>query len=206
MPSRCNLFTGRYSHCHQNRQNNAWLAKHEVHLFKALKQTGYYLGYIEKNHLLAKEEFVNFDFKDLEEDRSRGGERAEYMRFWKQRLDRLGTVGSWASSVFHDYDPKLTEHLPLPAKRDPLSPRGPQGPALLPLRVVQRSARAAPGPGQVQRGLSVGQDPRARGAPGRAGPEGTSVQDQATGPRIASSHRRGQTAVLGRLLCDDLLD
>jgi arylsulfatase A-like enzyme len=107
--SRCNLFTGRYSHSHRNRQNNACLEKYEVHLFKALKQAGYYLGYIEKNHLLAKEEFVNFDFKDLEEDRSRGGERAEYMRFWNQRVDRLGTVGSWASSVFHDYDPKLTD-------------------------------------------------------------------------------------------------
>ncbi len=109
VPSRCNLFTGRYGHSHQNRQNNACLEKYEVHLFKALKQAGYYLGYIEKNHLLAKGEFVNFDFTDLIEDRNCGGQRAEYIRFQKQRSDRLGTVASWASSVFHDYDPKLTD-------------------------------------------------------------------------------------------------
>ena len=109
VPSRCNLFTGRYGHSHGNRENNARLDRHEVHLFKALKQAGYHLGYIEKNHLLEKEEFANFDFTDLEEDRRGEGERAAFVKFKKERLARLGTVGSWASAAFHDFDPKVTD-------------------------------------------------------------------------------------------------
>ena len=109
VPSRCNLFTGRYGHSHGNRENNARLDRHEVHMFKALKQAGYHLGYIEKNHLLEKEEFANFDFVDTEEDRKGDGERAAFVQFKKQRSARLGEVASWASATFHDFDPKVTD-------------------------------------------------------------------------------------------------
>ena len=134
--SRCNLFTGRYGHSHHIRQNNALLAKHEVHLFKALKQAGYYLGYIEKNDLVNKEEFVNFDFHDLVKDRNHGGKRADYMRFFNQRVDRLGQWGRGprpCSTTTIRSSPTPTS----PAKRGAVPPGGPRRePALLSLRVV----------------------------------------------------------------------
>ena len=43
VPSRTSLFTGRYPHAHRVLENDARLASHEVHLFKALKQAGYHL-------------------------------------------------------------------------------------------------------------------------------------------------------------------
>ncbi|MBI5724369.1 MAG: sulfatase-like hydrolase/transferase [Planctomycetes bacterium] len=107
-PSRCNLFTGRYGHSHGVRENNARLDRHEVHLFKALKQAGYHLGYIEKNHLLEKEEFDNFDLADLEETRKAEGERAAFVQFSKQQHAKLRQIGAWASATFHDFDPKVT--------------------------------------------------------------------------------------------------
>jgi len=64
VPSRCNLSTGRYPHAHRIRENHARLERHEVHLFKALEQAGYTLGYVEKNHLLENEEFASFGYVD----------------------------------------------------------------------------------------------------------------------------------------------
>jgi arylsulfatase A-like enzyme len=109
VPSRCCLFTGRYPHAHRVRQNHARLERHEVHLFKALKQVGYTLGYVEKNHLLTDDEFANFDHVDLKNHRSYEGARAAYGEFVQARRQRLRSVGSWASAVFHDFDPRLTD-------------------------------------------------------------------------------------------------
>ena len=108
VPSRCNLFAGRYPHSHRVRENNARLDPHEVHLFKALKQVGYRLGYVEKNHLLENGEFANFDFTDLPQDEEPTGERAEFLKFKKQQGSKLRTVASWASAAFHDFSPEVT--------------------------------------------------------------------------------------------------
>jgi arylsulfatase len=109
VPSRCSLFTGRYPHAHGIRENHARLERHEVHLFKALKQAGYTLGYIEKNHLLENEEFANFDYVDLREQRPETGERKGFRQFARQRGQRLREMASWASAVYHDYDPEVTD-------------------------------------------------------------------------------------------------
>jgi arylsulfatase len=111
VPSRCNLFSGRYPHSHRVRENNARLDPHEVHLFKALKQSGYSLGYVGKNHLLQREEFENFDHVDLLEDRrsQEEGERADFLAFRKARGAKLREVASWASACFHDFAPEVTD-------------------------------------------------------------------------------------------------
>ncbi len=108
VPSRCNLFTGRYGHSHRVRENNARLDPHEAHLFKVLKQEGYHLGYIEKNHLLEDAEFQNFDFVDIKEHRN-APERADYLAFKKAQGGKLRTVGSWGSAAWHDFAPELTD-------------------------------------------------------------------------------------------------
>ncbi|MHB1357389.1 MAG: sulfatase family protein [Anaerolineae bacterium] len=102
VPSRCNLFTGRYPHSHRVRQNHARLADHEVHLFKVLQKAGYSLGYVGKNHLLDEKEFTHFDFVDLEEHRNRHGERPEFQALIARQNRRLDTHGAWASAIFHD--------------------------------------------------------------------------------------------------------
>ena len=109
VPSRCNLFTGRYSHSHRVRQNHARLPHDEVHLFKVLKQAGYYSGYIEKNHLLADQEMRNFDYLDMEEQRSHDEERTAFWQFRASRLKALSEQGAWASAAFHDFDEKHTD-------------------------------------------------------------------------------------------------
>lgn len=109
VPSRCNLFTGRYPHSHRVRQNISRLSPDEAHLFKVLKQNGYYLGYVEKNHLLDASEFRNFDYIDLEDARSHSGSRAEYWEFRKEQLSRLTEVGAFASAAFHDFPEEMTD-------------------------------------------------------------------------------------------------
>jgi arylsulfatase len=109
VPARCSLFTGRYGHAHRVLENNARLAPHEAHLFKVLKQAGYHLGYVEKNHLLDREEMNNFDVLDLKEERPAEGKRKEYVAFAKERMKRLAEVGSWASDTFHDFPPEVTD-------------------------------------------------------------------------------------------------
>ena len=108
VPSRCNLFTGRYPHSHRVRQNHARLARHEVHLFKALRRTGYALAYVGKNHLLDESEFDHFDHVDLRKHRNRHGERAAFQALIDQQNRRLHTHGAWASAIFHDFPPEET--------------------------------------------------------------------------------------------------
>lgn len=109
VPSRCNLFTGRYPHSHRVRQNHSRLGHDETHLFKVLKQSGYHLGYIEKNHLLDREEFSNVDYVDLEDDRPHDGARSAFWDFRKKRLSRLTEVGAFASAAFHDFPESVTD-------------------------------------------------------------------------------------------------
>lgn len=104
VPSRCTLFTGRYPHTHRVLENDARLAPHEVHLFRALRESGYHLTYAGKNHLLPEAEMTaNFDHYDS----GKGGDtpvRLAYQRLEREAQDRLVTTGSWASSTYHDFE------------------------------------------------------------------------------------------------------
>ena len=109
IPSRHNLFTGRTQVARGYGKGYA-LPRHEIHLYKALKQAGYHLGYIGKNHLLEDDEFRNFDFVRRDEKEQAGHpERQAYVAMKKERHARLSDVGAWASSYFHDLDPKASE-------------------------------------------------------------------------------------------------
>lgn len=109
VPSRCSLFTGRYGHSHRVLENDARLAPFEPHLFKVLKQAGYRLGYVGKNHLLETNEFANFDFVAGHESEPAIGERARFKAFAKERGSRLRQIGAWASSAWYDLDEKWSD-------------------------------------------------------------------------------------------------
>ncbi len=112
VPSRCNIFSGRYPHSHRVRENHTRLDRHEPHLFKVLKQGGYRLGYVGKNHLLEGAEFANFDYVDTEETRrdvQPGSQREAYLKFKKAQGTKLRTVASWASAAWHDFDDAVTD-------------------------------------------------------------------------------------------------
>lgn len=108
VPSRCSLFSGRYPHATRVRENDERLAPHEIHLFKALKQAGYHLGYVEKNHLLEESEFRNFDFYDFCEGDEGNLVRKEFLAFKKSRSQRMTQIGAWAGATFHDYPEEVT--------------------------------------------------------------------------------------------------
>jgi arylsulfatase len=109
VPSRRNLFTGR-TQVARGYEHSQGLSPTEIHLFKALKQAGYHLGYVGKNHLLAESEFKNFDLVQIgEKDRANDPDRQAYVALHMQQLARLGTVGSWASSCFYDLDPQTSD-------------------------------------------------------------------------------------------------
>jgi len=109
VPSRCSLFTGRYGHSHRVLENDARLAAYEPHLFKVLKQAGYRLGYIGKNHLLDTNEFTNFDFVGGHEFERPTGGRTEFRAFSRLRSQQLRDVASWASSAWYDLDEKYSD-------------------------------------------------------------------------------------------------
>jgi arylsulfatase len=107
VPSRCNLFTGRYPHAHRIRENHNLLeAGREIHLFRVLKKAGYRLGYTGKNHLLEREEFANFDFvnDDPHDDPA--------LRDWHQKhRDAQRAQGQpeiWRAGAFHDFPDETT--------------------------------------------------------------------------------------------------
>ena len=106
VPSRCNLFTGRYPHAHRVRENHNLLeCGREMHLFRVLKKAGYSLGYVGKNHLLQREEFENFDFTDLQDEfgQEPGQKRlADYYRDHREKLRAEGKPEIWRAGSFHD--------------------------------------------------------------------------------------------------------
>lgn len=110
VPSRCSLFTGRYPHAHRVLENDARLAPHEVHLFKALKQAGYHLAYAGKNHLLPEAEArANFDsYEDFCDDDVSDPHRRAYLALEEESLARLESVGSYASCAYHDHPDDVT--------------------------------------------------------------------------------------------------
>src|SRR5690606_27408217 len=66
VPSRSTMFTGRYPGAHGVMENFLHIGAQEIHLFKVLQKSGYWLAYHGKNHLLpAAEMAANFqDFSD----------------------------------------------------------------------------------------------------------------------------------------------
>ncbi len=112
VPSRCNLFTGRYPHAHRVRENHNLLeCGREIHLFRALKKAGYRIGYVGKNHLLEKEEFANFNFVDLQSDFGKEPEQELLNTYYKERCERLNAEGKpeiWRAGSFHDFPDECT--------------------------------------------------------------------------------------------------
>lgn len=108
VPSRCNTFTGRYPHAHGVRENDARLAPTEAHLMKVLKQAGYQIAYLGKNHLFDPVEFDNADLFDECNGDDGDARRAAFLSYRAERGRRLATVASWATADFHDHDPVVT--------------------------------------------------------------------------------------------------
>lgn len=112
VPSRCTIFSGRYTSAHGVRENNSLLAPHEPHIFKLLKEAGYHLSYTGKNHLLEDAETANFNFFD---DLRRVAPTPEpegadaFHKYQRERRDRMREYGSWASADFHDFPDAVTE-------------------------------------------------------------------------------------------------
>lgn len=104
VPARCCTFTGRYPHAHQVRENYTRLEQgREVHLFRALKQGGYRLGYVGKNHLLEPGELVNFDYTDIwGHDHQSSAVEENVNALARERSQRMVEVGAWAGAAFHD--------------------------------------------------------------------------------------------------------
>jgi arylsulfatase A-like enzyme len=113
-PSRACLFTGRYPHSHRVRENYCVLeAGREIHLFRALKQAGYSLGYCGKNHLVDDQEKANFDFFDGRgSDEPAPAEKPLMDAFWAWRNRPggvpPGTSEIWRATYVHDAPPEST--------------------------------------------------------------------------------------------------
>jgi arylsulfatase A-like enzyme len=107
VPSRCTLFTGRYPHSHRVRENHNVLEYgREIHLFRALKQAGYALGYSGKNHLLEKAEFENFDFFEVSDTDSPALKK--WYGDYRQSLKDAGKPELWRAGAFHDFPEEET--------------------------------------------------------------------------------------------------
>lgn len=110
VPSRSTIFTGRYPHAHRVMENNVRLAPHEVHLFKPLRQAGYWIAYNGKNHLLPPAELAaNLDrFFDPESIAPTSPAMAAHRQLEHEADERLRTIGSYASAMFHDSPDEVT--------------------------------------------------------------------------------------------------
>ena len=110
--SRCCLFTGRYPHAHQVRENHNLLeCGREIHLFRVLKQAGYKLGYVGKNHLLEKAELDNFDHvdtNDMIKDEPEQKRLSDWYAQYKADRAAAGKPELWGHGVFHDFPPECT--------------------------------------------------------------------------------------------------
>jgi len=112
VPSRCTLFTGRYPHSHRVRENHNFLEDgREIHLFRVLKQAGYALGYVGKNHLLEPGEFANFDFVDQQDEFKSEPEQKRLAAHYESRRRELSEAGHpelWRAGQFHDLPEECT--------------------------------------------------------------------------------------------------
>lgn len=122
-PSRATLFTGRYVHSHRVRGNDkpSYLrSDQELHMFRLIKNAGYSIGYIGKNHLLRDREWRNFDYADVWgynhpdfwgrlADRLTPSQR-EYAELEHQCfLDFHSDRGAYAGARFHDFPDEDTK-------------------------------------------------------------------------------------------------
>jgi arylsulfatase len=110
VPSRVNFITGRYPHSHQVRQNHTMVGQDEPHMFRVLRQAGYYLGIVGKNHMFDQDDLQKLDFErcssnEIEPD-------SDYTRKYNRHLgeikERMREVGSWAGACWHDFPDELT--------------------------------------------------------------------------------------------------
>ncbi len=110
VPSRCTLFTGRYPHSHRVRENHTRLEPNrDIHLFRVLKEAGYRLGYVGKNHLLREADFEKFDYTDVwGYDHQMSEAEEECHQFARSRGKPMREVGVWAGATFHDFPPEAT--------------------------------------------------------------------------------------------------
>jgi len=103
VPSRCCIATGRYPHSTRVRENHTVLeANREIHIFRAMKQAGYSIGYSGKNHLLEKEEFENFDYAVFEENRNETDQEKALHAFMRERSKEVGGYGYKCAS-YHEF-------------------------------------------------------------------------------------------------------
>lgn len=113
VPSRCNLFTGRYPHSHGITENyNLLEAGREIHLFRILKQNGYRIGYAGKNHLLDPQEKENFDYWSEagyhDETPAEKKLNGEYMA-WRRSIGvPPGRSEIWRAGYVHDAPKEAT--------------------------------------------------------------------------------------------------
>ena len=107
VPSRATLFSG-INHGGLTADERLNPAQH-VNLFRALKHSGYSIGYAGKNHLLQKEEWANFDYSDRtgENHVSSGPEEDKTIQYRRDRGALLQTEGCW-SATFHDRPAETT--------------------------------------------------------------------------------------------------
>ncbi len=110
VPSRVNFITGRYPHSHKVRQNNVMVGPDEPHLFRVLRQAGYYLGAIGKNHMFDEADIEKLDFENCSINKNEFD--SDRIDEYNQHLDaikkRMAEVGSWAGACWHDFPEKIT--------------------------------------------------------------------------------------------------
>ena len=154
-PSRATLFTGRYVHSHRVRGNakpNYVRSDQELHMFRLLKNAGYSIGYVGKNHLLRDEEWQNFDHADVwgYNHPDFWGRLAEQLTPSQREYAELerecfrafqSERGAYAGARFHDYPDEDTK---LYAMRESalrfLRERDPERPFCLNLQIFEPHA------------------------------------------------------------------
>src|SRR5690606_6776574 len=98
-----------YPHTTRVFENATALSPTHPHLFKMLKAAGYQISYLGKNHLLDHEDFAaNADRFDTFEEPSDDPTRRAYQELESESLGRLSSIGSYASSAFHDFPDDAT--------------------------------------------------------------------------------------------------
>ncbi|MBK1878518.1 sulfatase family protein [Pelagicoccus mobilis] len=109
VPSRCTIFSGRYPHSTNVLENFVRYPSGEDHLFSILKEAGYHLSYFGKNHLLEDDEFrANLNVFETFSEHSDDSQRKAYQELEERSLQRLESIGSYASSEYHDFPDMAT--------------------------------------------------------------------------------------------------
>jgi len=109
VPSRCSIFTGRYPHSHGVLENDRNLPVSEQHLPRLLKENGFRVSYAGKNHLLSDEQMELY--ADRFDDVYGAMDHPDYKAYHeveKSSIERLNTVGSYASAEFHEFPDEVT--------------------------------------------------------------------------------------------------